>query len=89
MFQAPYNTVTVSIIWFNCDFSLFQAPYNTVTVSVITPSAGFAADIFELAATGTNNGQIRIKNANLLQNDDSEEYVVRCQNVIKLLLHIQ
>lgn len=43
---------------------------------VISPSAGYAGDIFELVTTGTNTGQIRVKNANVLQSDDAEEYIV-------------
>lgn len=64
---------------------MLQAPYNQVTVVVVSPAAGYAADIFELVDNGNNNGVIRVKNENLLQNDDSEEYVVSKSELVYVM----
>lgn len=65
---------------------MLQAPYDQVTVVVVIPAAGYAADIFELVDNGNDNGVIRVKNENLLQNDDSEEYVVSKSKLVCYVL---
>ena len=58
---------------------LFQSPFGDVTVTIVEPSAGRAAEIFEITDfTLGRSANIRVKNPTLLAADDAYEYVVSC-----------